>query len=106
MTNKQRFIALRCRLFRMIRQERGQDDYCKSYEGCVEVMTEYPNYFEDNEAELGPSYVKITLHCYVLGPYRHYELEGKTMEEALDKLEETIAGWENGYDAAYEEGEA
>ena len=102
MTNKQRFIALRRRLFRMIRQELERDDHCKSYEGCLEVMTEYPNYFEDNEAEMGPSYVKITLHCYVLGPHRHYDFEGKTMGEALDKLEETITGWENGYDAAYE----
>lgn len=102
MTNKQRFIALRCRLFRMIRQELERNGHCKSYEGCLEVMTEYPNYFEDVDAEMGPCYVKITLHCYVLGPHRHYELEGKTMAEALDKLEEMIAEWEHGYDAAYE----
>ena len=102
MTNKQRFIALRCRLFRMIRQELERDDHCKSYEGCLEVMTEYPDYFQDPEAEQGAAYVKITLHCYVLGPHRHYDFEGKTMAEALDKLEETITGWENGYDAAYE----
>ena len=94
MTDKLRFIALRCRLFKLIHKELERDPYCKSYEGCLEVLAEYPNYFEDEEAESGPTFYCITLHCYVLGPARHYEFKGKTMGEALNKLDETITEWE------------
>ena len=102
MTDKQRFIALRCRLFKMIHQELKRDPCCKSYEGSLEINVTYPDYFEDEEAESGPDYCYITLHCYVLGPTRHYDFKGKTMKEALDKMDEALTRWENGYDSAYE----
>lgn len=33
------------------------------------------------------------LHCYVIGPSRHYEWRGRTMDEALDKAEADINTW-------------
>ena len=88
-----RFAALRKKLFGMIKAELEIDPYCKSYEGCLEVICEYPNYFEDEEATIGPVYYCIKLHCYVLGPSRHYDFTGKTMSEALDKLEKALNKW-------------
>jgi len=88
-----RIIALRKKLFEMIKAELEDDPYCKSYEGCLEVICDYPDYFEDEEAARGPSYYCIRLHCYVLGPSRHYDFTGKTMNEALDKLEKALNKW-------------
>lgn len=77
----------------MIKATLEIDPYCKSYEGCLEVMCEYPDYFDDEEATSGPSYYCIRLHCYVLGPSRHYDFTGKTMNEAPDKLEKALKEW-------------
>ena len=94
MTDKARFLAIRSRLFNLIQRSLEEDPFGKSYDGCLEVMAEYPNYYEDEYAESGPTYYCITLHCYVLGPHRHYEFTGKTMKDALDKLDKTITEWE------------
>jgi hypothetical protein len=76
-----------------------EDDYCKSYEGCFEILVEYPNYFEDEEGKIQhPSAWIITLHCYILGPERHYDWMGKTLSEAFAKckpdVEKMIAEYE------------
>lgn len=71
-----------------------QDDWGhKSYEGTFEVLVGYPNYFEDEKGEQGPNYYRITLHCYVLGPSRHYDWDGETFGEALKKAEKEIYSW-------------
>lgn len=94
MTNKLRFLALRSRIFKLIEAQLAEDPCCKSYEGSLEVTAQFPNYFEDNEAELDANYYCITLHCYVLGNSRHHYFTGKTMAEALDKLEKAVEQWE------------
>ena len=71
------------------------DDGFKSYEGTFEVVVCYPNYFEDESGEQSPCYYKITLHCYVLGPHRHYDWGGSTFGEALAKAEKEIYSWLN-----------
>lgn len=92
--DKCRFIALRSRIFKLISAQLAEDPCCKSYEGTLEITAQYPNYFEDNEAECDADYYCITLHCYVLGGARHYDFIGKTLCAALDKLEETVNEWE------------
>ena len=90
-----RFLDDRKRLFRMIKKALDEDPCCKSYEGCLEVHFEYPDYFDDEEsAATQPTYCCITLHCYVLGPARHYDFRGKSFKDALKKLEATLGKWE------------
>lgn len=89
----ERFRKLRGKLFSMIEKQLEDDPCCKSYEGALEVMCEYPNYFEDKNAESLPLVYRITLHCYVLGPARHYDFVGDTMSRALDKFESALNEW-------------
>ena len=100
MNNRERFDNLRRRLWDLL----GTVDFsdgCKSYEGAIEVHCEYPDYFfclannEDKPQIPEPSYYEITLHCYVLGPTRHYKFKGKTFSQALDCFEKWIVAEEN-----------
>ena len=93
MTPKSRFYALRSKVADMIRRALEIDNMCKSYEGTWEITTSYRDYFEDETGTLPPNYVAITLHCYVLGPSRHYTWEGKSFAEALSKCEYDISCW-------------
>lgn len=89
-----RFLALRRRVMAAIKKALEIDPGCKSYEGAMELLIEYPNYFELNESEEDtPNWYEIRLHCYVLGPARHYEWIGRTLNEALDKAEKEISMW-------------
>ena len=59
-----RFLALRRRVMAAIKKALEIDSYCKSYEGCMELLIEYPNYFELNESEEDtPNWYVIRLHC-------------------------------------------
>lgn len=89
-----RFLALRRRVMRAIRRELEEDSCCKSYEGTFELLVGYPDYF-DGEHTDKPDFFKIVLHCYVLGPARHYEWRGNTFKEALDSAEREIDSWIN-----------
>ena len=92
-SDKERFAALRGKVAEMIRKVFEDDCCCKSYEGTWEIKTEYPNYYEDETGTQPPKWHCITLHCYVLGPARHYDWNGKTFSEALDKAEREIDKW-------------
>lgn len=70
-----------------------EDGCCKSYEGTWELLVSYPNYFEDETATAKPDYYQVTLHCYVLGPGRHYEWSGKTWAEVFRKCNADIDKW-------------
>lgn len=89
---RKQFELLRARTFEGIKKALAIDSYCKSYEGAFEVLQLYTDYFEDNNAIAAPEVI-IRLHCYVLGPARHYEWKGKTFEEALAKAEYDISDW-------------
>ena len=92
-TDKQRFDELRKLVMREIEQCLEYDGHCKSYEGTFEWTTCYPNYFEDPEGTAAPNLYVLELHCYLLGPTRHYRWDGKTREEVLDKAEQEIKSW-------------
>lgn len=65
-------------------------EYCKSYEGAIELTYEYDNYFESEEPPENASTVRITLHCYVLGSGRHHEFCGHTLKEAAERFSEWL----------------
>lgn len=90
-----RFLALRRTIMDMIRASLELDSHCKYYEGTVELLIGYPDYFEfaENGGLDEPDMFIIRLHCYVLGPARHYEWHGKTLTEALTKCERDINTW-------------
>lgn len=89
----ERFHRLREKTFAEIGKAlEANDGYGKSYEGAFEIVLEYPNFYEDPDATSGPVVI-IRLHCYILGPARHYEWKGKTFSEALTKAERDITAW-------------
>ena len=90
----ERFDRLRQRVMRAVEYELELNDgYCKSYEGTFEVTMSFPEYFQDETGTKPPDFVSITLHCYVLGPHRHYTWEGPTFLDALRKAEAEIDSW-------------
>lgn len=90
---KQRFDALRKKVMAAIGEQLADDPHCKSYEGTFEWTTCYPNYFDDEKGVAAPNYYVLELHCYVLGPSRHYRWDGRTRTEVLDKAEKEIEAW-------------
>ncbi len=89
-----RFLALRRKVMVGIKKALAIDSTCKSYEGFMELVIEFPDYFEmDRSVEDAPNWYVIKLHCYVLGPARHYEWRGRTLDEALDAAEKEINMW-------------
>lgn len=93
MREAERFYELRKKVMKAIEEQLAEDPHCKSYEGTFEWTTCYPNYFEDEKGSKGPCFYVLTLHCYVLGPSRHYDWSGKTRDEALSKAEKEINSW-------------
>jgi hypothetical protein len=90
---KERFLTLRKKLFEAIGIELAEDNGCKSYEGALEVTLCFPNYFEDEYCDEGVILYVIELHCYVLGPSRHYRWDGRSFDVALRKAERDIYSW-------------
>lgn len=95
MNNKVRFDNLRKTVMKAIAKEFEEDGYGKSYEGTFEWTTCYPNYYDDPDGTAEPEFYVLELHCYVLGPFRHYRWTGKTREEVLDAAEKEILSWLN-----------
>lgn len=93
MNSKERFIALRKRVMVAIAECVAEGEYGKSYEGTFEWSKEWPGYFDDETGSRGPDSYTLTLHCYLLGPARHYRWRGKTSEEVLDRAEREINEW-------------
>lgn len=90
---KNLFYKLRKQVADYICKSLKEDPIHKSYEGTWEILVSYPNYFEDETAKAEPDFYRITLHCYVLGPGRNYDWEGKSFMEALEKCECDINEW-------------
>lgn len=91
--NMIRFSRLRKKLAAGISKALEECDHCKSYEGTWEIIESFPDYFQDEKAEAPADYVEIRLHCYVVGPSRHYQWVGSSFEEALEKAEIEIDSW-------------
>ena len=88
-----RFNRLRKTVANAIEEYLKDDCGHKSYEGTWELLVSYPSYFEDETATAKPDYYRITLHCYVIGPSRHYDWSGKSWDECLNKCELDIDEW-------------
>lgn len=103
MDSKEQFYELRKRLAKAIAVEIALGYGHKSYEGTWEISYGFPDYFDDPTADAPPEAVKIQLHCYVVGPGRHYQWYGKDFDEAFEKckadVEKWLAGWEDEMDA-------
>lgn len=84
---------IRTAVMRAIRDELAIDNYCKSYEGTFELTICWPDYFEDSSDAAEPNFYKLTLHCYVLGPNRHYDWFGKTLAESLESCRRDVEAW-------------
>jgi len=95
----QRLRVLRAELFQFIARSLAEDGHCKSYEGALEIHL--PNYFEENATKDDYGWLRagawgIGLHCYLLGPNRHYLWSGESFEQALIKAETDIRAWMRG----------
>lgn len=88
----ERIDALRELIYEGIRKALEIDLRYKSYEGELEVTVLYPNYFEWIYGQGAPVYV-IRLDSCVLGPSRHYEWTGDTLDEAIDKAMSDVTEW-------------
>lgn len=95
-TAADRFHKLRKKVMAAIRRQLEDDAGCKSYEGTFEWLIGYPCYFADETGTAQPDFYTLTLHCYVLGPGRHYEWMGATPDEVLDQAERDIHQWIRG----------
>jgi len=94
-----RFHLIRAEIFKFIAKSLEEDGHCKSYEGGLNV--EWPNYFEDKDTSENNGWYTngswmITLHCYLLGPSRHYRWIGKSFQECLEKFELDATHWIQG----------
>lgn len=98
MDSRDQFDELRQRLMKAIAVEVTLGYGHKSYEGSWEITETYPSYFEDPAGNAPPETVMIQLHCYVIGPHRHYQWLGKNFDEAFEKckadVEKWLVGWE------------
>lgn len=79
----QRLVNLRERLFTYIKKALEEDECCKSNEGAFELHM--PSYLD--------SEWRVVLHCYVIGPNRHYMWSGSTFDEAVTKAENAVNSW-------------
>jgi hypothetical protein len=71
------------RLHDAVNRSLALDGHCKSYEGAIEICT--PSVFDDEWI--------VKVHCYVLGPHRHYSFTGNRFEIALNKADEELTSW-------------
>lgn len=82
-----RIEAYRAKVFGHIKAQLAKCGHCKSYEGAVNICP--PNYFEQGD----PEGWRLELHCYLIGPSRHYEWRGGSLAECLTKAEADLGRW-------------
>lgn len=94
MTPIERFYKLRAEVIRTVNLIRASGEPGKSYEGCFELQYRFPDASDCWDGIINkPDNVNIVLHCYLLGPARHYEWSGTSLSEALDKCEAEVLPW-------------
>lgn len=64
----------------------------KFYEGEWEITFHYPGWDDDSTGTAQPDWCKIKLHCYLIGPSRHYEWEG-TLDDAMARCKADVTQW-------------
>lgn len=81
--------ALRRLVFAGIDVALAEDGHHKSYEGTIGVETVWPSRFEQDQTE---TYV-LHLHCYVLGPERHYDWYGADPGAVVAEAHAAVRRW-------------
>ncbi len=76
---------LRSLVFEEIGRCLAEDGHCKSYEGAITVH--YPCYFDE------PDEYKLRLDCYLIGPARHYDWKGKSVEDCCQQAIADVKAW-------------
>lgn len=87
------FSALRKRLAEALAALLKEDPHHKSYEGSWELTFCFNDVFRDPEGDAPPYFFLIKLHCYLMGPSRHYEWGGTSWEEALLRCRHDVEMW-------------
>lgn len=87
-----KFQKLREMVDKAVEHAWEQGEPGKSYEGAWEVNFCYPS-TDCGGATKDADYCQIVLHCYLLGPSRHYSWRGNTFAEAVDKCEKDVLMW-------------
>lgn len=94
MTPQERFYKLREALIAKVNQIRAEGEPGKMYEGLFRINYTFPDASDCWDGIINkPCEVAIELHCYLVGPNRHYEWRGKTLEKALEKCEQDVYRW-------------
>lgn len=87
------FSALRKRLAEALAALLKEDPHHKSYEGSWDLTFCFNDVFRDPEGDAPPYFFMIRLHCYLIGPSRHYEWGGTSWEEALLRCRHDVEMW-------------
>ena len=90
-----RFLRLRERLFKAIKESLEIDGHCKSYEGRFDIEVSLPNYFEEGERE--PLWC-LHLACYLIGPRRGEDWYGDSFHSILKSAEKDLINWLDDHD--------
>lgn len=90
--DRQNFAAMREFVYRYIAKSLEEDGHCKSYEGAWEFAALWPSYFEKEK----PTEYCLTLHCYLLGPNRHYDWIAATPGECIANAWKDVRKWSAG----------
>jgi hypothetical protein len=81
--------AFRALVFRGVAKALARNGHCKGYEGAISVH--FPSYLDVEDGDCNE--VQVDLHCYVLGPSRHYSWRGPTLAKALDAAAKDVRRW-------------
>jgi len=72
-----------------MRDEQGEGG--KRYEGQIKAEAYLPSIHNPEIDD--PASASLTLHCYLLGPSRHYKWTAPTLEQALQVAIEDVETW-------------
>ena len=91
MNSRVEFFKLRKKVNEAIRHAWANGEPGKPYDGEWEVTCCYAGAYE-GRVEFREEW-KIELHCYLLGPGRHYFWLGRTFEAALKQCKADVEEW-------------
>ncbi len=90
-----RFMRLRARLFKSIKECLEVDSCHKPSEGYLRIGLTLPDYFEDGQTD--PEWY-LYLVCSLIGPHRDAEWYGNSFHSLLKNAEKDIISWLDGHD--------
>lgn len=92
-TTDQYLAEFRGLVFGGIEKSLAQSSHCKGYEGRIEYGVALPSYFEaKHEREVPPEH-QLCLHCYVLGPSRHYKWTAPSLDQVFENATADVRKW-------------